>query len=217
MDLLDRVYPVASDLLARVDQALLTLGAPPSHPIWTVMRTVGATPSDAVAHLLTLDAEQLTDAAQSVTASMSEWHDIVAGLPRSIDSQGVAAEAYTNAWPGVAAHLDDLAGGLDDASAFLRATADWIARSRRSLAGTLASCVGSREALTLRSAAMSGTDHETILAAADIGAHVLAMVAHCLDDGWQVRDRYTSILAEAAQVDIGAAPTIRTGHRIDVR
>jgi hypothetical protein len=217
MDLLDRVYPVASDLLARVEQALLTLGAPPSHPIWTVMRTVGATPSDAVAHLVTLDAGQLTDAARAVTGSMSEWHDIVAGLPRSIDSQGVAAEAYTNAWPGIAAHLDDLAGGLDDASAFLRATADWIARSRRSLAGTLASCLGSREALTLRSAAMTGTDHETILAAAGIGAQVLAIVAHCLDDGWQVRDRYTSILAEADRVDTGAAPSIRAGHRIDVR
>jgi hypothetical protein len=217
MDLLDRVYPVATDLLARVDRALLTLGAPPSHPVWTVMRTVGATPSDAVAHLMSLDAAQLTDAAQSVTASMSEWHDIVAGLPRSIDSQGVAAEAYTNAWPGIAAHLDDLAGGLDDASAFLRATADWIARSRRSLAGTLASCLGSREAVTLRSATMTGTDHSSILAAADIGAQVLAMVAHCLDDGWQVRDRFTSILAEAGRVDTGAVPTIKAGHRIDVR
>jgi uncharacterized protein YukE len=217
MDLLDRVYPVAGDLLARVDQALLTLGAPPNHPIWTVMRTVGATPSDAVAHLVTLAPAQLTEAAQAVTRSMSEWHDIVAGLPRSIDSQGVAAEAYTNAWPGIAAHLDDLAGGLDDASAFLRATADWIARSRRSLAGTLASCLGSREAVTLRSTTMTGTDHSAILAAADIGAQVLAMVAHCLDDGWQVRDRFMSILAEAGRVDTGAAPTIRAGHRIDVR
>jgi hypothetical protein len=217
MDLLDRVYPVASDLVTRVDQALLTLGAPPSHPIWTVMRTVGATPSDAVAHLVGLDATQLIEPAQSVTTSMSEWHDIVAGLPRSIDSQGVAAEAYTNAWPGIAAYLDDLAGGLDDASAFLRATADWVARSRRSLAGTLASCLGSREALTLRSATMTGADQTTILAAADIGAQVLAMVAHCLDDGWQVRDRYTSILAEAGRVDTGAAPTIRAGHRIDIR
>jgi uncharacterized protein YukE len=217
MDLLDRIYPVAGDLLARVDQALLTLGAPPNHPVWSVMRTVGATPSDAVTHLMSLDATQLTDAAQSVTASMSEWHDIVAGLPRSIDSQGVAAEAYANAWPGIAAHLDDLAGGLDDASAFLRATADWIARSRRSLAGTLASCLGSREAVTLRSATMTGIDHSSILAAADIGAQVLAMVAHCLDDGWQVRDRFTSILAEAGRVDTGAVPTIKAGHRIDVR
>ena len=217
MDLLDRVYPVASDLLARVDQALLTLGAPPSHPIWTVMRTVGATPSDAVAYLVGLDAVQLTEAAQSLTTSMSEWHDIVAALPPSIDSQGVAAEAYTNAWPGIAAHLDDLAGGLDDASAFLRATADWIARSRRSLAGTLASCLGSREALTLRSVPLTGIDQATIIAAADIGAQVLAMAAHCLDDGWQVRDRFTSILAEAGRIDTGAAPTIRAGHRIDVR
>jgi hypothetical protein len=64
---------------------------------------------------------------------------------------------------------------------------------------------------------MTGTDHDTIVAAADLGAQVLAMVAHCLDDGWQVRDRYTSILVEVGRVDTGAAPTIRPGHRIDVR
>ena len=145
---------------------------------------------------------------------MSEWHDIVAGLPRSLDSQGVAAEAYTNAWPGVAAHLDDLAGGLDDASAFLRATADWIARSRRSLAGTLASCLGSREALTLRSAAVAGTDHDTIVAAADLGAQVLAMVAPAWTTDGGAGARRSS---PRRRMDTGAAPTIRPGHRIDVR
>ncbi|HEY7176844.1 MAG TPA: WXG100 family type VII secretion target, partial [Micromonosporaceae bacterium] len=143
MDLLDRVYPTASDLLERVDQALLTLGAPPNHPIWAVMRTVGATPADAVGHFATLDSAPLQDAAQSVTSSTAEWHGIVAGLPQSIDSQGVAAEAYTNAWPGIATHLGDLATGLDDTAAYLRAAADWLARSRRSIAGTLAACLGS--------------------------------------------------------------------------
>jgi hypothetical protein len=217
MDLLDRVYPVAADLLRRVDRGLLTLGAPPAHPVWSLMRTLGATPSDAVAHFVTLDASVLVGAAQSVTTSTSEWHDVVGGLPRSLDAQGVAADAYTAAWPGIAAHLDDLAGGLDDASAFLRATADWIARSRRSLAGTLAVGLGSREALTLKSAAVTGTDQTTIVAAAELGAQVLAMAAHCLDDGWQVRDRFTSVLTEAGQIDRGAAPTVRAHHRIDVR
>jgi uncharacterized protein YukE len=217
MDLLDRVYPTASDLLARVDQALLTLGAPPAHPIWPLVRAVGATPADAVAHFVALESAPLVDAAETVGSSTKEWHDIVATLPRSIDSEGVAAEAYTNAWPGIAAHLGDLAGGLDDASAYLRATADWIARSRTSVAGTLASCLGSREALALRSAALTGTDQAAIVAAADIGAQVLAIASHCIDDGWQVRDRYTSVLADTGQLDRGATPTVRPGHRIDVR
>jgi hypothetical protein len=217
MDLLDRVYPAASDLLGRVDQALLTLGAPPAHPIWPLVRAVGATPSDAVAHFVALDSSPLVDAAQTVASSTAEWHDIVATLPRSIDSQGVAAEAYTNAWPGIAVHLGEVAAGLDDASEYLRAAAEWIARSRGSVAGTLASCLGSREAFTLRSAAVTGTDQAAIIAAADIGAQVLAIASHCIDDGWQVRERFTSVLAEAGQVDRGAAPTVRPGHRIDVR
>ncbi|HEY7176787.1 MAG TPA: hypothetical protein VH442_17890 [Micromonosporaceae bacterium] len=217
MDLLDRVYPTASDLLERVDQALLTLGAPPGHPIWAVMRTVGATPADAVAHFVALESTPMQDAAQSVASSTAEWHDIVAGLPHSIGSQGVAAEAYTNTWPGIATHLGDLASGLDDAAAYLRASADWVARSRRSIAGTLAVCLGSHEALTLRTRSAVGTDHAAILAAADIGAQVLAIVSHCMDDGWQVRDRYASVLTESGAVNRGDVPSVRPGHRIDVR
>jgi len=216
-DLLDRVYPTAADLLGRVDRALLTLGAPASHPIWTVMRPVGATPSDAVEHFVTLDTGPLLDAAGSVKSATSEWNDIVAGLPRTIQSEGIAAEAYANALPGMVAHLDDLTGGLDDTAAFLLAVAEWIARSRRSLAGTLASCLGSREAVTLRSGTSGGIDPAMVVAAADIGAQVLAMVSHCLDDGWQVRDRYTAVLAEMGSVDMGAPPRIRAGHRIDTR
>lgn len=215
IDLLDRVYPAAAGLLGRVDRALLTLGAPASHPIWTVMRTVGAMPSDAVDHFVTLDPARLLAAAQSVNSSTSDWNDIVASLPRTIESAGIAAEAYANAWPGIAAHVDDLTAGLDDGAAFLRATAEWIARSRRSLAGTLASCLDSREAVRLRSGAVGGIDLPMIVAAADIGAQVLAMTSHCLDDGWQVRDRYTAVLAEAGSVDMGAPPRIRDGHRID--
>jgi uncharacterized protein YukE len=217
MDLLDRVYPPASDLLNRVDRALLSLGAPPGHPVWSVLRAVGATPADAIAHFVALDPGVLTEAARAVRTSTSEWHDIVAGLPRSIDSQGVAADAYVNAWPGIATHLEDLAGGLDDTSAFLGAVADWMARSRRSLAGTLATCLGSQEALMLRAGELSGTSHAVIVAAADLGAQVLAMVSHCLDDGWQIRDRFATVLTEAGPVDRGPAPTVQSGHRIDVR
>ena len=217
MDLLDRVRPAAADLLGRVDSALLTLGAPADHAVWTLLRTVGALPSEAVAHVAELSPGLLADAAATMRRSTSQWHDVVVTLPSSTGSEGVAAEAYANAWPGVAAHLADLAGRLDDAAAYLTATADWIARSRRSLAGTLAACLGSREALTLRSAGVAGVDRATVAAAADLATQVLAIVAHCLDDGWQLRDRFAHVLAESGPVDPGADPTIGPRHRIDIR
>src|SRR5256885_352929 len=51
MDLLDRVYPVARELLDRVDATLLAGGAPADHPIWPLLRRLGALPGEVVAHL----------------------------------------------------------------------------------------------------------------------------------------------------------------------
>src|SRR5262249_39319203 len=128
--------------------------------------------------------------------STAEWHDVVLGLPRSVEAEGVAAQAYASAWPGIAAYLATLAVGLDDTAEFMAATAEWVARSRRSLAGTLAAGLASREALILRSAGAAGPERAAVLAAADLAAQVLAIVAHCLDDGWQLRDRFAHVLAE---------------------
>ena len=44
MDALARLAPVARPLLRDVDDALATLGAPPEHPVWALLRRVGATP-----------------------------------------------------------------------------------------------------------------------------------------------------------------------------
>ena len=217
MDLLDRVRPAAADLLGRVDSALLTLGAPADHPVWALLRAVGAVPSEAVVHFAELSAGPLAEAAAAMRHSTSEWHEVATGLPSSVESEGVAAQAYANAWPGVAGHLADLAGRLDDTAAYLDAVAEWVARSRLSLAGTLAACLGSREALVLRSAEVSGGDRAAVTAAADLAAQVLAIVAHCLDDGWRLRDRFAHVLTESGPVDPGAGPTIGPRHRIDVR
>ena len=42
MDLLDRVYPVAARLLDQVDASLAAAGAPADHPIWPLLRQLGA-------------------------------------------------------------------------------------------------------------------------------------------------------------------------------
>lgn len=109
--------------------------------------------------------------------------------------RGPAAEAYGAAWSGLSAHLaggpDTLTARLDDTASYLDDVAAWVARTRRALAGTLAECLGSAEALALR----MGSGQEAV-AAATIGAHTLATAAELLDNGQALHDRWSGRLAE---------------------
>ena len=217
MDLLDRVRPAAEDLLGRVDTTLRTRGAPGGHPVWTLVRQVGATPADAFAHLASLDAAPLRETAAALRAAAGEWPGIVASLPAAVGSEGVAAQAYASSWPAVAGDLDGLADGLASTGRYAAEVGDWIDASRAALAREVATCLGSREALVLRGAAPDGVDGSAILAAAEIGARVLGAVAGALDDGWQVRDRWSAALAERTPSDTRPDVRIHATHRIDVR
>lgn len=214
MDLLDRVRPAADDLLGRVDAAFRMLGAPAGHPVWALMLRLGATPSDAVAHIVTLAPESLRETSAALRRSAGDWPATIASLPAGVDSRGIAAEAYAATRPVIAEGLGGLVDGLTDTSDYVDDVADWMARARRDLAGELAACLGSREALTLRSA---GVDHAAILAAAEIGARVLTTVSTSLDEGWQVRDKWSAALAEHATTEAASLPAIHATHRIDVR
>lgn len=217
MDLLDRVRPAAEDLLGRIDTALRTHGAPGGHPVWALVRQVGAMPADAFAHLALLDAEPLRDTAASLRAAAAEWPGIVASLPTEVGSEGVAAQAYASSWPAVAGDLDGLTDGLSSTGRYAAEVADWIDGSRAALAREVATCLGSREALVLRGAPPGAVDSAAILAAAEIGARVLGAVAGALDAGWQVRDRWSAALAERTPSDARPSVRIHATHRIDVR
>src|SRR5205085_5038591 len=104
-------------------------------------------------------------------------------------------DAFAATWTGLSGHLagsgpDSLAGRLADTAAYLDDVKAWLTRGRRALAGTVAECLGSAEAVALRSAPgtpdwLTGSAArpatEVATAAATIGAHVLETAGGILD------------------------------------
>jgi hypothetical protein len=216
MDLLDRVYPVARELLDRVDATLLAGGAPADHPIWPLLRRLGALPGEAVAHLAGVAPDALTGTGDTLRQHADGYRHRVEDVPMPAGWRGPAADAYAVSWSGLSAHLagggpDTLAGRLTDTASYLDDVSAWLGRARRALAGTVAECLGSAEAVTLHAApgdptgawfsgggAGSGAPSPgaVTLAAATIGAHLLATAAEVLDDGRTVHDRWSGRLDE---------------------
>jgi hypothetical protein len=211
MDLLDRVHPVAAELLDRVDASLLARGAPADHPIWPLLRRVGALPGEAVAHLAAVAPDGLTDPADELRRHADGYRARADEVPMPAAWRGPAAEAYTARWSALSAHLagtgpDSLAGRLADTASYLDDVSAWLTRARRALAGTVAECLGSAEAVTLRTA--SGT--AAVVAAATVGAHVLATVAEVVDDGRTIPERWAGRLDELNYRPPAPAPTATT-------
>jgi hypothetical protein len=222
MDLLDRVYPVARELLDRVDATLLAGGAPADHPVWPLLRRLGALPGELVAHLAGVVPDGLTTPGDTLRQHATGYRHRADEVPMPAAWRGPAADAYATSWSGLSAHLagsgpDTLAGRLTDTAGYLDDVAAWLGRSRRSVAGTVAECLGSAEALTLRSGsgdltpawfAGSGTPSPSAVtrAAATIGAHLLATAAEVLDDGRAVHERWSGRLDELSYRPPAPAP-----------
>jgi hypothetical protein len=192
VDPLDRLAGPVRDLLGRVDGALMATGAPADHPIWALLRRVGALPGEAVAAVADLRPEPLVQAAADLRVIADEYAAVRVGEPDGWT--GPAAEAYAARWRDLARHLggegpDSMAGRLAATAEYLAETAGWIAVARRELARALAAALGSAEALRLRTAADA-------VAAAAIGARVLAAVAQAQDRGWTLADRWAGRLDE---------------------
>jgi hypothetical protein len=198
MDLLDRVYPVAQGLLDRVDATLVAGGAPADHPIWPLLRRLGALPGELVAQVTGVGVDGLTGAGDALRQQASGYRHRADEVPMPAAWRGPAADAFGAGWSGLSGHLaggpDTLAGRLDDTASYLDEVAAWLTRARRSLAGTVAECLGSAEAVTLRS--VPDTVPSTVLAAATIGVHLLTTAADVLDDGQAVHDRWDGRLTE---------------------
>jgi len=193
MDLLDRVHPVAAPLLERVDTTLVTAGAPAEHAIWPLLRRLGALPGELVGYLASVPPGGLAGASDALRGHAAGYLHRIDEVPMPAAWRGPAAEAYATAWSGLSAHLsggpDTLAGRLTDTASYLDEVAAWLGRARRAIAGTVAECLGSAEALAVR---VSG---DTV-AAATIGAYVLATTAEVLDDGQALADRWSGRLGE---------------------
>jgi hypothetical protein len=227
MDLLDAVYPVAHELLDRVDGALIGGGAPAGHPIWPLLRRLGALPGETVTHLAALTPAVLAGAGDPLRRQAAAYQHQVDDLPLPAAWRGPAAEAYADQWSALGGQLagapQTLAGRLTDTASYVDDVADWLTITRRLLAGALAECLGSAEAITLRglpTGALGGRPSDlaaawlsstgpasaasglvapptaAVRAAAVIGAHVLRAAAEALDGGQALADRWAGRLDE---------------------
>lgn len=234
MDLLDRVRPAAGDLLDRVDATLLSAGAPDDHPIWPLLRRLGALPGEVVGQLAGVTPDAPQAAAASLRDRADRYGSGLASVPALAAWRGPAADGFAARWSTLAGHLagDEatMAGRLVDTARFLDDVADWLVRARRELAGVLAECLGSAEAATLRTApaiglhplpggpagGAPGTARDAVAAAAGIGAHLLAAVADIVDDGQRTLDAWADRLDELRYPAASGGTTAGIGGQLEI-
>jgi hypothetical protein len=208
-DALSRLESAGRDLLGRADAALITLGAPPEHPIWDWLRTVGATPSDAMEFFVTADPQPLRAAGSALRQERDEC--AAASIPASIQWHGAAGEAYARHATALSDHIGagepdspaSMCGRMDATASYVENIADWYEESRTLLARALAEALTSAQAVTVRCCvglAVGGptarVPAEVIAAAADVGAHVLAAAATAHEAGRDLLRRRAPRLAE---------------------
>ncbi|GAB2613306.1 hypothetical protein Aab01nite_69390 [Paractinoplanes abujensis] len=180
MDRLDQVLDSAIPLLRRAEDVLELAGAPPGHPVWGHLRRVRLMPADAARAVAELRPAALAEAEPELRAGARVCAG-AAALPAPDEWEGEAADAYDDQRRRTAAHLS---GGPDSLEERFEATADlaaalhdWMIRARDNLASTLADALTSAEALTLTGpVSFPPTSAETV-AAADLSAHVLRVIA----------------------------------------
>lgn len=192
MDALDRVNDAAADLLGRVDAALAG-GAPAGHRIWPLLRWTRVLPGPAVRAVVDLRPPEWTGDPQALAAAVTEAAEpLAAPVPWS----GAAGSAYETHRRNFRARLLDpdesVAARLGDYSSYLDDLAGWVAESRVSLALRLATVLRSQAAVTL----VTGDDATSIgLAAAEIGAEVLAEIEEILRAGEELEADWAERLA----------------------
>jgi hypothetical protein len=209
-DALARIEPVARDLLARVDTALVSHGAPADHPIWTHLRRLHATPADAVAFFADGDPETLLAAGAAVRDQAAGYR--AATIPARVAWHGTVGDLYVAQAAALHGHLgdathpgpDSLAGRLVATASYVDSVAEWWRESRGSMAVALAEVLTSAQAIELSAAQR---DAEAVPAAADIGAHVLAAAARAHDAGYDLLGSWSRRLDELPYraPEVGAA------------
>lgn len=222
MDQVTRIETVARPLLQTVDTTLASHGAPAEHPVWRLLRDVGATPGDAVTFVSLTLATQLREAAERLS-EVAEVYREAAGAP-AVTWQGRAGEEYAAQVRALGAHLrDDLADAVTDTAGYLADVAQWQEQARLDLARALADVLVSAEAVTLAQARAGGlaeglpVSRAAVLAAADVAAHVLRAVVGVIEDGEALAGRWAEAAHERPMR--AAAPTgaVRTHGWIEVR
>ncbi|MFC6018618.1 hypothetical protein ACFP2T_20710 [Plantactinospora solaniradicis] len=201
MDLLDQLADPAVDLLGRVDGILAAAGAPDEHRLWPLLRQLRVLPGDAVDAVLALRPAPLTATGAATRTVLGTYDEVRDALVDDGSWQGPAAETFAAHRDALRAYLVDgvesLTGRLDATAAYAEAVADWIAHTRDALARTLGDVLGSAEAVAVVTA-RTGGGAPVELAAAEIGARVLATVAEAYDRAEALPGQWAPDLDEVA-------------------
>jgi hypothetical protein len=226
MDGLERILAPGRELLDRVDAALLAGGAPAGHPIWPLLRRVGALPGDvagSVAGLQPVVVESAADQLHALAEAYSRRHAAVGGPE---EWTGAAAEAFGARWGQLGAYLGadadadeaSLSGRLAASAAYLEDVASWMRSARAAMAVALATVLGSAEALQLRAGrSVAGSlSADALVAAAAIGVRILDAAASSCDDGAVVAGRWAAGLGELAYWPVVEAGGLRPGESTTV-
>ncbi|MEV4514963.1 hypothetical protein AB0K00_39130 [Dactylosporangium sp. NPDC049525] len=217
MDALDRLAGIGTDLLHRVDAALVAGGAPAGDPLWPLLRQVGALPGDALEFGLKLTPEPLRAAAAQLRADADRFarrrDRLAADLGTAGTWEGSGAEAFAARWRSLAGHLGDggdpatVTGRLRATASYADALADWSEGLRTELAEAVARVAGSAEAVTIRGNQVDGPPPAAVLAAAArIGVRVLQPVADAFGAARDLERRWSPDLAELRYAEPEAAP-----------
>jgi hypothetical protein len=184
MDALAQLAPVAAPLLRDVDAALLTLGAPPTHPVWRALSRVGATPADVVAFVADLEPSRLRAAAEALRAQAAAYEQ--ATLPLDAPWEGETARHYRAAAAAVHEHLagdgPSLASRLRAQASYVDSWAEWQQALRDDLARVLARAMTSSQAVTLRSRMARPTEVDGLPAAVQAAADIAAVLLGVAED-----------------------------------
>jgi hypothetical protein len=184
MDALAQLAPVAAPLLREVDTALLTLGAPPTHPVWRALGRVGATPADVVAFVADLEPARLRAAAEALRAQAAAYEQ--ASLPLDAPWEGETARHYRAAAAAAHEHLAgdgaSLAARLRAQASYVDSWAEWQQALRDDLARVLARAMTSSQAVTLRSQLARPTEVDGLPAAVQAAADIAVVLLGVAED-----------------------------------
>jgi uncharacterized protein YukE len=184
MDALAQLAPVAAPLLRDVDTALLTLGAPATHPVWRALGQVGATPADVVAFVADLEPSRLRAAAEALRAQATAYEQ--ASLPLDAPWEGQTARHYQAVAASVHEHLTgdgpSLATRLREQASYVDSWAEWQQALRDRLARVLAQAMTSSQAVALRSQMARPAEVEGLPAAVQAAADIAVVLLGVAED-----------------------------------
>lgn len=217
MDALHRLVAVAGGLLGQIDRALLRQGAPENHPVWRLLREVGALPGEAVEALAGWQADAWWELRAGLKVERDRYEQVLELLHRPVTWEGLSGGAAAAQLTALSRATEQAAERLDRTDLHLREREQWLSDSRDAVARALARAMSSIEAVALVTGVNGGEQDVTVTArnAADLGVVLLTALADCRHRADLLERRWAGEFAElavplttrAVDVDLTSTPT----------